>query len=501
MALLALVAWAAHFSAPDDMHDDDQLKPTGYVMDILLNGRWVVQDDLEGAVCSKPPLYQWVCAPLAHATGKVGPLEMFVPTGLAIFGAALLCMVLARPLVRDARLGDRAAWLPLAAGAAMVLSPFTIKHMCMARSDAMFTCFVALGAWAALRAWNRAPGRSTGGRIADWGLFWLAATLATMTKGPLGVVLAANGLFACLWELRGRARGGTGEAAPGGARATLLAQAPGILFFLLMCGGWFWLAVQSDGQRVIDKMIGNELVGHASQSREGHAPFTRIYQPPLYFLSRYIPWAVPAAFALWRTVFRPAEDASARRTERFLFCWFGVGLLIFSIAPHQRADLLMPLIPAAAVLAARESMLWVKRLPLRGAAGAAGLVAALVIGYSAWWNHVGRTRDTSVMQTRDCAVMAEDLLRRYPGVRIEVVEPWYAQYALQMHKAPITHEVAAALLGGGEPVVVLSRNREKLVEALARAGVEIEKPAAHYEITPTWEGERGRPVEAWTNLR
>jgi len=132
IVLAAVAAWVIHFTAPADQLDDDQLKPWGYVADIVLHGRWMVQTDYEGAFMSKPPLYQWLCAALAHAGLGVGPWAMYLPTGLAMIGSALLVWRMG-----SRWFGDRVG---LAAGLAFVLSPLTIKHLCLARTDALF-CF------------------------------------------------------------------------------------------------------------------------------------------------------------------------------------------------------------------------------------------------------------------------------------------------------------------------------------------------------------------------
>lgn len=332
LAAICFLVWITHYSAPSDMIDDDQLKPVAYTLDIVVNGNWAVQSDYENSVASKPPLYQWTCAILGILRGKVDELTMYLPTGLSILITVLLCSRIATE-----RFGSIAG---LWTGLSFLLCSLTAKHVCLARTDAMFTMWVSAAAFTGLRAWER-------GGTRQWTLFWVFAALATLTKGPLGLVIASLGLAAHFPERK--------ETSGSHFRGSHLI---GISLFILLCGGWFAWAVLVDGERVIDKMIGRELIGHAVASEAGHAPLTRPYQPLLYFLVRFAPWCVPALSGLYFAFRTPAADPAQRRLERFCACWLALGLIMFGIAGHQRADLLLPLFPAAAILAGRRLARW-----------------------------------------------------------------------------------------------------------------------------------------------
>ena len=56
-------------------------------------------------------------------------------------------------------------------GEAVVLAPMMSKHIALVRTDALFALVVALGAFAAQRAWERGGG---------WAPFWFWAALATL---------------------------------------------------------------------------------------------------------------------------------------------------------------------------------------------------------------------------------------------------------------------------------------------------------------------------------
>src|SRR4026208_646863 len=106
--------------------------------------------------------------------------------------------------------------------------------MHMARYDALLSVPAARGAVAAFRGGTRRTG---------WLCCWLVGAVATLVKGPVGIVLAAGGLFAVLWENRSgdplRIRGSHWR---------------GVVLYLAICGGWLWLAYRQMGSPLIDKL-------------------------------------------------------------------------------------------------------------------------------------------------------------------------------------------------------------------------------------------------------
>jgi hypothetical protein len=126
-----------------------------------------------------------------------------------------------------------------------------------------------------------------------------------------------------------------------------------VTLFIALTVGWFALSVWTLGQPVVDRIIMRELIGN-TVGHKTHIP--QPWLPSWHFIIRVAPWSLLAVHGLWRIWTRPDSDPTTRSFERFLFCWFVAGMLILSIAPHQRADLMLPLVPAAALIAGREAM-------------------------------------------------------------------------------------------------------------------------------------------------
>ena len=441
IASLATVMFVIRLAAPPNLLDQDQERPAAYVLDAVKNGNWLCQRDLSGDITSKPPVWTWIAALVSMLSGRVTVFSIYLPGALAALGTAWL--VLAAGL---RYFGVRAAFF---AAIAVLLHTAGFKEVGLARTDGVFAFTVTLTALLAFRSWRTGSG---------WTWFWLAAAISTLTKGPLGIVFAACGLLACLWERR--------------RDKTVVLRGShwlGLGVFLVVAGGWFYLSYQQLGQPVVDKLIGRELVGHVAASKKASLPGTLIWQPPLYYLSRSLPWSLLAYFGLWRVWKFAAPDAAERRFERFLFCWFLGGLLLLSLAPHQRADLLWPIMPAAALLAGRQldrlTLGW--RRPVLNAALTA-VVFLMVAGYAINYS-ILKSRSTPVRQSvavRDLAARMDALVgTEFPLTHLD--DPSAFQMYLNTARPWVPAERAAALLRGPDAAFVALNNPTQL-EAIRR---------------------------------
>jgi len=325
IAGLAAVMFGIRLAAPPNLLEQDQERPATYVLDALINGNWLIQSDPWGGITAKPPVWTWLSALVALAQGHVSLFSLYLPGAVAALCTASLVLAVGSRLF-----GVHAGFV---AAIASVLHIAGFKAIGLARTDAVFTFTVALTALLAFRSWM------TGG---GWTWFWLAAAFSTLTKGPLGLVFAACGLLASAWERR--------SGAPAPLRGS---HKLGVMLFLALTIGWFALSVWTLGQPVVDRLIGRELIGN-TVGHKTHIP--QPWLPSWHFMIRVAPWSLLTVYGLWRIWTRPDSDPTTRRFERFLFCWFVAGVLMLSIAPHQRADLLLPLLPAAALIAGREAM-------------------------------------------------------------------------------------------------------------------------------------------------
>ncbi len=427
VAVLGVAIFAIALSGYPNLMDNER-RIGAYVLDAVQHGHWIMQYDVTGAVASKPPLLTWIASLSTAAFGEINRFSIYLPSALATLGVALLLVGAGKK-----HFGWRAGFL---AGLIYLLCPAGDRQFVTARYDGLLALPVTLVALAAYHAWTTGRG---------WTWFWLAGALGTMAKGPIALLLGGAGLLAHFWEKRARH-----ESKLRGSHWL------GLALFVAICGGWFYLAYQSMGQPLIDKLLGRELAAHATGSGMKEKMFVGFYEPAHAFLNNLAPWCAFALVAFWRVWKRPSEGADERRFERFLFCWFFAGLALFSIAAHQSGRLIFPLFPAAALLAARELAWWLRGWSTPRLFKTAGVFAACVLAFLVLYHHVLQGRSTRVQATlgmRGVATQVRATLgEQYPLVHVET--PFALQFWLNTAHRLVKPERAAALLQGPEPVVV-----------------------------------------------
>ncbi len=418
---------------------DNERRIGAYVLDAVQHGNWLMQRDVTGAVASKPPLLTWIAALATLACGELNRFTVYLPSALATLGVALLLLGSGKRHF-DWMAGFLSAVIYL-------LSPAGDRQMVTARYDGLLTLPVTLTALAAFRAWTLGRG---------WSWFWLAAAVGTLAKGPIAVVLGAAGLLAHFWEKRTRH-----ETALRGSHWL------GVTLFLAICGGWFYLAYGQMGQPFIDKLLGRELAGHAMGGKR-EVLFLGFYEPIVNFLVNFAPWCVLSLIAIGRVWTRPAEDPDERRFERFLVCWFMAGLVLFSIAAHQRGRLIFPLFPAAALLAGRELAYWLQCWSAPRLIKVAGAFAAAVLGFLLLYHHVLQAGSTRVQTTLGIRTVAETMRKslgaQYPVIHIDT--PFALQFCLNTAHPLMSFDEAAAMLQGEKQVVVAVSDFDRLADQL-----------------------------------
>jgi 4-amino-4-deoxy-L-arabinose transferase-like glycosyltransferase len=414
LTVLTLTIFAIRLAGPTDLEADAQQRNVGYVMDAVWNGNWLVQIEARGWIMSKPPMHTWLAGAFG-LMGGVNRLTLTLPSAFAVLAMTLLVYRVGRQ-----RFGLVAG---ICAGLACVLAPLMSRHIALVRTDALFALMIALTAFAAYRAWERGGG---------WTPFWLAGAAATLVKGPLGLVLGAAGLLAWFWEKR------TDSFAPPPRGA----HGPGLALFLSLTLGWLLLAVYFYGYAVIDKLFFDELFGQVTGMRKDITPGENVYKPILFLIVRFLPFSLFACYGLWRVVRHPVVDVAERRFERFLFAWIAAGLLMFSVGAHFRADLLLPLWPAAALLAGREMAHLGQKIGLMRMAAATAMVAVFLVGAIYWNYHTKVVKNKEVRYSVETENAANALIAS--GLPIRQIRHLDSPATLQLYLGSFTPYLAAA---------------------------------------------------------
>ena len=317
--LLAILLFAANIWGYDLWAPDEPFFGEG-AREMLRDGHWLVSH-INGKVNThKPPLFFWLIAIFSMPFGEILSFTARLPSVLAALGTVALTMRLGRRMAEE-----RTAVL---AGLMLVVSVMFWDKARMAQIDAVL-CFLI---WVSLSAFEAYRSGDVAGRRAGL-LFWLAAVLAVLAKGPVGLLLPLGIALITLAVDRefGRWKG--------------FAPLSGPLLFAGIAGLWI-LAVEIWGPEGYS--VGGALKEHfIDRGIHGmhHA------QPFWYYLevmpAQLLPWTglVPGALYLaWRR-----RDPA----DRFLLVATLFVILFFSISTEKRTLYALPTLPAFALLTTR----------------------------------------------------------------------------------------------------------------------------------------------------
>jgi len=345
-ALLAAfaLAWIA-CAGMRDLFNSDEARYAEIAREMVASGDWVTPHLNGYKYLEKPPLQYWATAAAFEAFG-LSDWSARLWTVLTGF-ATVLATLAAGTLLFGFAAGAYGALL-----LASSLLWFGMGHF--ASLDAGLAAFLSMSVYAfALAQRDRV---SAGGRR-NWMLAaWACAALAMLSKGLIGIVLPGGALVIyALWQRDWRLLG---------AR---LHWGAGLAVFLVIAAPWF-IAVSRANPEFARFFFIHEHVERFTTTEHGR------YQPIWYFVPvlavGLVPWtlALPGALAAGLR-----RDPQARfQPQRFLFAWVVLVFAFFSASDSKLISYVLPLVPAAALLAGD----WLARAQPRAPAWAAGPAAA-----------------------------------------------------------------------------------------------------------------------------
>jgi len=357
--LAALILFGSRWFSPSDLFDNDQPKTVAYTVDMVRHGHWLLPVDMLGRPATKPPMYNWLGAPIV-AAGWHNEFALKLPSTLA----ALLTIVLIWHIARRAaentlgpggslyREGDRPlAGAPIAVASIAcicLMANYCIAKLCYtARPDMVLTVFTTAG-WAAATSLLMRPSDtkdpsddSDQNQRYTLGIqlvLWLCIAGAALAKGLPSLLLVIYVLI--------------GAKLLGGRWSSL--RRTGIAWGLPLSLGlialWAYGAYTQNPDHFIRVFMGDETI-----TRIGRGGFVRIlgelWVMPVYFLVKFLPWSVFACLCAWHIF------ATQPRTKWFTgptgaaMLWVGLVVVFFSCSGGKRADYIAPACPAGAVLA------------------------------------------------------------------------------------------------------------------------------------------------------
>lgn len=318
--VLSAVLFAWFLGAHDLWAPDEPFFGEG-AREMLIDGQWLVTH-VNGVVNShKPPLFFWLIAIFSIPLGAVTEFTARLPSVLAALGTLVLVM----------RLGRR--WFgPRTAAVAGLLLTTSYMFWDKARWSQIdsLLCFLIWVALSAFEAWRSgdADGRRAGM------LFWAAAGLAVLAKGPVGLLIPLGIVLTVL--VLERDLGALRRFAP----------LVGPLVFVLVTGAWGLAAtLWGPADYSVIGALREHFVERGMHGMHHVRPFWYYGERlPLSLL----PWTglLPGALVLaWRN----------RKTSaglRFVFAAAVFVVVFFSISTEKRDLYVLPAFPAIAIMMA-----------------------------------------------------------------------------------------------------------------------------------------------------
>ncbi len=283
---------------------------------------------------AKPVLLYWLMS-LSYRLFGVSEFAARFPS--AVFGVALI-------LLQYAFLRRwRGTPVDLFSGLMLLLNVEIIGLGRMALTDSVLVFFTTLalyGFWSGLHA-STDPGTGLRGseRHAMW-LFYVGMALATLTKGPVGVIVPLlTATLYLTWTKR------WGQFWRHGFPVA------GTFVFVLLALPWYAAMLAIHGSAYTASAQAN-TVGRFLNPMEGHGFTVLFYIPVLLFgffpWSALLPFALHAAFRDWRE----ARGTPSQELELFCALWVAGVFLFFTLSSTRLPHYIAPLFPAAAVLTA-----------------------------------------------------------------------------------------------------------------------------------------------------
>ncbi len=319
LLLLGLVLFLPGLGARD-LWNPDEPRYAVVAREMLERGDWLVPHLNDRLYAEKPPLHFWSIAALSKLAGGVSEVTARLPSVLAAVLALFFLFDLSR------RLFDReVAWT------AVLVFTTAAKILWQGRIGQIDMTLVAL-VTLAMACFVRGL---TERRDGYFRLFFVAAGLATLAKGPVGLLppllaIVAFALATGRRDLLGRMRIPTGLA-----------------LWAAIVLAWLAPAILSAGREYFDIIV-------LRQNLTRYAEPWHHQQPWYYYLevipADFFPWSFFLPGAIWIGWRRFV--AEERRGYAFALAWAFVTLLFFSFSPGKRTVYVLTMYPALALLVA-----------------------------------------------------------------------------------------------------------------------------------------------------
>ena len=301
--------------------------------EMVVSGDWVTPRLNGIKYFEKPPLQTWMNAATFAAFG-LGEWQARLWTGLsALFGIALVAYTGTR--IFSPRVGQSAAVILASSFWWAGMGHVNSLDMGLSGMMTLALCGLLLGQRDGVSASQQRNGML---------LCWLGMALATLSKGPMGIILPGAVLFIYTFVARDW-------------RIWLrLHLGKGLVLFFVVTTPWFVLVAQANPEFLHFFFIHEHWERFTSKVHHRDGPW--YYFIPLLIVG-ISPWLGLLPQALWRGV---RQQAGSFQPAKLLLVWALFIFFFFSISSSKLPSYILPVFPALALLVA----LHLERKPFRG---------------------------------------------------------------------------------------------------------------------------------------
>lgn len=366
VALILLFASLSFMLALGNTHfwDQDEGFYAATALEMQKRQDWLVPTFNQELFAHKPPLMFWGIR-LGYEIFGVGEL------GARFFSAVSGVLTAVLVYAIATRLFDR--FVGILAGIAMSTNVMFCVVARSATADAYLTLFVtaALGVWFGWYPRTTSHLQSTVARLQSipahcWMLSYVCMGLAVLTKGPIGFAFPVTILCVAFWleallaESTASSNQGWKHKLSNQAAFLTAALSPaflvrlalslrlhwGTLIVLLVAAPWFVAVDLKSEGAFLREFIGVHHLGRFSNAMDNHSG--PIYYYVLACLLGTYPWsgfAIPVALLWIRTLLHSDRKHDLWRSVLWLSVWFGVYLVVFSMAKTKLPNYVLPAYP------------------------------------------------------------------------------------------------------------------------------------------------------------
>ena len=284
-------------------------------------GQWVVATVNGQLYTDKPILYFWLALIFSKLTGEVSEWTARLPTALGGLGLVLTTYHLGKTFYNR-----RTGFL---SGLLLATSSRVVWESRFVRLDIVLSFFLFLGFYLFLKTFIG------GAPSALYLVAYLCFALATLTKGPVGLILPGFTVL-CLLLLTRRWR----------ELRNMHLVSGGLLVAVVIIPWLLLLHVKGEDQWLKDFIWIHNIRNYALKPIGHIRPF------------HYYLWNLPPDFLPWTILlpgaliyYYPWRERLQQPVTLALLCWFAVIFIFFSISKSKIAYYLLPLLPSLALFA------------------------------------------------------------------------------------------------------------------------------------------------------